>query len=92
MGKTVYLSGKEVIFPIVMKTDKDDFVKREVVANVIYSEEVNFLCGKETIKEWKTNVYFEDDKIEFKEQECRIDGFRRLSSLSIIRNGWNMER
>ena len=35
MGKTVYLSEVEVTFPVVMKTDKGDFVKREVVASVI---------------------------------------------------------
>ena len=46
MGIIVYLCEKEVTFPIVLKTGKDDFVKREVVANVIILEEVNFLCGK----------------------------------------------
>ena len=52
-----------------MKTDKGDFVKREVVASVIDSEKVNFLCGKETITDWKTKVDFEDSKMEFKYQE-----------------------
>ena len=73
MGKTVYLIEEDVTFPVVMKTDKGDFVKREVVASVIDSEEVNFLCGKETIKEWKTKVDFEDDKMEFKDQEKNVD-------------------
>ena len=56
-----------------MKMDKGDFVKREVVTSVIHSEEVNFLCGRETMKEWKTKVDFEDDKMEFKEQEKNVD-------------------
>ena len=34
---------------------------------------VNFLCGKETIKKWKTKVDFEDDKLEFKHQEKNVD-------------------
>ena len=46
-----------------MKTDADNFVKREVVANVIITYEVNFLCGKETIKEWKTKVDYEYDEL-----------------------------
>ena len=73
MGKTVYLSEEDVTFPVVMKTDRGDFVKREVVASVIDSEEVNFLCGKETITYWKTKVDFEDSKMEFKYQEKNLN-------------------
>ena len=69
----MYLSKEEVMFPIVMKTDKGYFVKREVAVSEINSEEVNFLGGKETIKEWKTKVDLEDDKMEFKEQEKNVD-------------------
>ena len=32
-------------FPVVLKMDVNHFVKRYIVANVIDSEEVNFLCG-----------------------------------------------
>ena len=39
-------------------TDMDDFVTRDVVANVINTDEVNFLCGKETIKGYKFKVDF----------------------------------
>ena len=35
MGKMVYLNEIEVTFSIVMKTDADGFVKREIVASVI---------------------------------------------------------
>ena len=46
LGKTPYVSSEKVKFPVVMKTNKNDFIKREVTANMIESDEVNFLCGK----------------------------------------------
>merc|ERR1712237_35299 len=51
LGKTLYISTKKVTFPIVMKTDDNDLLKRDVTANVIESNEVNFLCGEETLKD-----------------------------------------
>ena len=54
MGKTVYLSNTEVTFPIVMKTEDKDYVNSNVTASIINADEVNFLCGKETTKGWKT--------------------------------------
>ena len=45
LGKTLYMSYMEVTFQVVMKTD---CVKRDIVSNVIDSEEVNFLCGRKT--------------------------------------------
>merc|ERR1712105_420849 len=47
LGKTPYVSTQKVTFPIVMKTDDNDLIKRDVTANVIESDEVNFLCGEE---------------------------------------------
>ena len=69
LGKTPYVSSEKVKFPVVMKTNENDFIKREVTANVIDYDEVNFLCGKETLKEWKTALDFEEDKLRFKEKE-----------------------
>ena len=66
LGKTPYVSKEKVTFPIVMKTDKNDFIKREVTANLIESDEVNFLCGEETLVNWKTIINFEDRKLGFK--------------------------
>ena len=63
LGKTLYISNVEVSFPVVMKMDRNDFIKRDVVANVIDSEEVTFLCGKNTVKEWKTTLDFAEDKL-----------------------------
>ena len=50
MGITAYLSKIEVTFPIVMKTENGDYMKKNVMTKVIDSDEVNFLCGKETTK------------------------------------------
>ena len=69
MEKAVYFSKIEVTFPIVMKTTNDNYIKKNVTGNIIDSNEVNFLCGKETTKWWKIKVYMEEDKLEFKEQE-----------------------
>ena len=68
MEKTVYLSKTEVTFPIIMKTENDDYVKKSIMANIINSDKVNFLCGRETTKGWKMKVDMEEDKLEFKEQ------------------------
>ena len=46
LGKTLYLSREKVCFPVVLKTDKGDLIKREVMANIIESEELTFLCGE----------------------------------------------
>ena len=54
MGKTVYLSNTEFTFPVVLKTEDRDYVKRDVTASVINADEINFLCRKETTKGWKT--------------------------------------
>ena len=45
LGKTLYISEVEVRFPIIMYTDNNDSIRREVTANVIVSDEVTFLCG-----------------------------------------------
>ena len=38
LGKTLYVSGEKVQFPVIMKTDKNNRIKREVTANVIDSD------------------------------------------------------
>ena len=45
LGKTLYLSREKVTFPIILKTDKGDSIKRIVTVDLIDSEEVTFLCG-----------------------------------------------
>merc|ERR1712030_127714 len=58
LGKTPYISTEKVTFPVVMKTDDNDFMKRNVTTNVIQSNEVNFLCGEETLVDWRTVLDF----------------------------------
>ena len=38
-GENVYTSSKEVMLPIVIKTKDDNYVKKMIVANIIYKEE-----------------------------------------------------
>ena len=49
MGDTTYLSEIEIRFPIVLKTDDGEYIKRKVTAYIIEAERVNFLLGKESI-------------------------------------------
>ena len=44
------MSEVEVTFPIVLKTDEKDFVRREIVANVINLDEVNFRLERRLLK------------------------------------------
>ena len=87
LGKTLYVSTEKVKFPIVMKTDRNDFIKREVTANVIESDEVTFLCGEETLMEWKTVLDFGERKVGFKEQKKDIKlikGSHLLAKLELV--------
>ena len=56
---------KEVVFLIVIKVEEDDFKRREITVSIIDSEEIIFLCGKKTLTEWKTALYFEEEKLKF---------------------------
>ena len=69
------MSKIEVTFPIVMKTENNDYIKKSVTANVIDSDEINFLCGKETTKGWKIKVNMEEDK---QEEQGKVVKFREL--------------
>ena len=39
-----------------MKTDEDNFMRRDIVVNVINLGEVNFLCEKETLKDYTLEI------------------------------------
>ena len=72
-----------------LKTDENDFVRREIVANIKNSEEVNLLCGKESIKDWKTKVDFEEDKLELKGKDKNVkliesEGGHLLARLELV--------
>ena len=89
LGKTLYISEVEVKFPIIMKTDNNDFIRREVTANIIVSDEVTFLCGKQTVKELKTTLDFTDGRLRFKEKDKCVDltvseGGHLLAKLELV--------
>ena len=67
-----------------------------MTANVINSEEVNFLCGRETTKGWKKKVDMKDDKLEFKEQDKIVkteesEGGHQLVKLEKVANDFDEE-
>merc|ERR1712105_100619 len=68
-----YISTEKVTFPIVMESDDNDFIKRNVTANIIDSNEVNFLCGEETLVDWRTVLDFEERKLGFKGPNKKVD-------------------
>ena len=43
IGENVYISKKQVTFPIVIKMDIDDYIRRKVVANVKDKKDELFL-------------------------------------------------
>jgi len=47
----VHLSKTGVDFPIVMKTENDDYVKKCVMANIINSDEVIFYMAEKQQKD-----------------------------------------
>jgi len=57
---------------VVLKNGKDDFIKKEVTANVIDSEEITFLCEEKTLCEWKVILDFEDQKLGLKEKDDTV--------------------
>ena len=73
IGERTYLSEVEVRFSIVLKTDSGDYIKREVEAYMIDADRVNFLLGRETIKEWRLRIDHDEDKLEFKKKARMFD-------------------
>ena len=68
MGETTYISEVEITFPIVLKTDEGDYMRRMVKAYIIEAERVNFLLGKESIVELNVILDCPDYKIVFKDK------------------------
>ena len=72
---------------MLMKTDGDDFIKKEVTANVIESDEVTFLCGEETLMNLRTTLDFGERKLGFKEHEKEVQlikGSHLLVKLELV--------
>ena len=90
MGETTYLSEVEIIFPIVLKTDDGDYIKRELTTSIIDAERVNLLLGREKIKDQKLRIDHEEDKLEFKGKDRNVKlieskGGHLLAQLELVR-------
>ena len=48
-------------------------MKRELTAYIIDADRVNLLLGRETIKEWKLRIDHEEDKLELKEKDKKVE-------------------
>ena len=59
MGENIYLSDKEIMLPVRMKTDNDDFIMKMVTVGVIDREDELFLCGLKILMDWKVALHFE---------------------------------
>ena len=73
MGETTYLSEVEITFPIVLKTEDGEYMRRIVIAYIINAERVNFLLGKESIKDLDIMVDVPGDRIVFKKKEKKVE-------------------
>ena len=72
MGETTYLSEIEITFPIVLKTEDGDYIRRKVIAYIIDAERVNFLLGKESIKDLDIMIDVPGERIVFKQKEKKV--------------------
>ena len=50
-----------------IRVEYNDFIKKGITTNIIDSEEVSFLCGQKTLTDWKTVLYFAEQKLNFTE-------------------------
>ena len=73
MGETTYVSEVEITFPIVLKTDDKEYMKRKVKAYVIDAERVNFLLGKESIMDLNIMLDCPEHRIVFKEKNKKVE-------------------
>ena len=84
MGERIYISREEIGFPIELKTDSGDYIKREVKAYMIDADRVNFLLGKETMKEWKLKIDQEEDILVFKGKKVRLSTNREENLIAYL--------
>ena len=73
MGETTYLSEIEIKFPIVLKTDDGEYMRRKVTAYIIEAERVNFLLGKESIMDLDIMLDCPGHRIVFKERGKKVE-------------------
>ena len=72
MGENIYLSNREIMLPVRMKTEKDDYIRRMITVSIVDREDELFLCGLKTLIEWKAAVFYEKSEMMFDETKKRV--------------------
>ena len=49
MGENVYLSKREIMLPVRMKTENNDFIRKIITMSILDREYELFLCGLKTL-------------------------------------------
>ena len=55
-----------------MKTEDGDYIRRKVIAYIIDAERLNFLLGKESIKDLNIMIDVPSERIVFKQKEKKV--------------------
>ena len=84
MGETTYISEVEIRFPIVLKTDEGEYMKRKVTAYIIDAERVNFLLGRESIKQVDMMLDLPGDRLVFKEKGKKVETVESKGGHSVV--------
>ena len=84
MGETTYISEVEIRFPIVLKTDEGEYMKRKLTAYIIDAERVNFLLGRESIKELVMMLVLSGDIIVFKKKGMKVETVESKGGHSVV--------
>ena len=72
MGENIYLSNREIMLPVRMKTENDDYIRKMVIASIVNREDELFLCGLKALIEWKAAVFYEKSEMMFDEIKKRV--------------------
>ena len=72
MGKTVYLSDTEVTFPVVLKTEDRDYIKRDVTASVFNADDIDFRYIGIDIKKVVNGIEISMDEYAESLQEIKV--------------------
>ena len=67
MGENIYSSKREIMLPVRMKTEKDDYIRRIITVSIVDREHELFLCGLKTLIEWKAALFYEKSEMMFDE-------------------------
>ena len=72
MGENVYLSNREIMLPVRMKTEKDDYIRRMITVSIVDRENELFVCGLKTLIEQKAAVFYEKSEMMFDETKKTV--------------------